>query len=73
MAAAQKRDLTLDEFAAFGGVKGRKMGDWMRGVSNAPGMTALFELLSNLPESQAKEVLDFWKAKAPPKSLKAKN
>ena len=63
MAAAQKRELTLDEFAAFGRVNGRKMGDWMRGTSNAPGMTALFELLSNLSEPQTKEVLEFWKTK----------
>ena len=55
------RELTHGEMAEMAGVTARSFGDWMRGVSSPNGMSAVFELLSQLPESDVLIILKQWK------------
>jgi len=55
------RTLTHDELAELAGVGKRSIGDWMRGVSAPPGMSAILELLSQLDEDDVIAVLREWR------------
>lgn len=58
-------DLTHDDLAKRAGVTKRSLGDWMRGVCAPPGMSAVFELLSQLNENDVSAVLDYWRSPSP--------
>jgi transcriptional regulator with XRE-family HTH domain len=60
------QELTHDDLAKRAGVTKRSLGDWMRGVCAPPGMCAIFELLSQLNESDVADVLEYWRS--PPSS-----
>lgn len=55
------RTLTHEELAELAGVGKRSIGDWMRGVSAPPGMSAILELLSRLDEDDVAAVLREWR------------
>jgi DNA-binding transcriptional regulator YiaG len=55
------RDLTHNDMAEMAGVTKRSLGDWMRGVSAPAGMSAIFELLSQLDEDDVTDVLLKWR------------
>lgn len=56
------RTLTHGDMAQLAGVGARSLGDWMRGVTAPIGMSAVFELLSRLPEDDAIAVLNYWRS-----------
>jgi len=57
---AAERELTHSELAKLAGVGTRALGDWMRGVTSPPGMSAILELLAILPTVDAVAVLGYW-------------
>lgn len=63
LSVALQRRITVSDMASIGKVKGRTVGDWLRGTTPQPGMEALMHWLSNLPEHEAKEVLASWRSK----------
>lgn len=54
--------LTHDDLAELAGVNKRSLGDWMRGVCAPAGMSAVFELLSQLHEHDVLEILEEWRS-----------
>jgi alkylated DNA nucleotide flippase Atl1 len=55
------RTLTHDDLADLAGVGKRSVGDWMRGVSAPSGMSAVFELLSQLGDDDVINVVRGWR------------
>jgi DNA-binding transcriptional regulator YiaG len=57
---AHGRKFTYQELAQLAGTSERTMSEWMRGATSPMAMTALLNLLSQLPPAQAAEVLSLW-------------
>lgn len=62
------RKLTHKELAEMAGVKKRSLDEWMRGATSPPGMSAILELLSQLPADDVIAVLNYWKSDKSTKS-----
>ena len=54
------RRFTYLELAQLAGTSERTMSEWMRGATSPMAMTALLNLLSQLPPAHAVEVLALW-------------
>lgn len=66
------RTLTHDDLADLAGVGKRSVGDWMRGVSAPSGMSAVFELLSQLGDDDVIDVVRGWRTASTLLSKKVK-
>lgn len=64
------RTLTHDDLADLAGVGKRSVGDWMRGVSAPSGMSAVFELLSQLGDDDVINVVRGWRTASTSASTK---
>lgn len=58
---SHERKITHEDISKWAGVKKRVVDEWMRGAVAPPAMTAIFELLSKLPEDDVHKILEFWK------------
>jgi hypothetical protein len=67
------RRLTHDDLAGLAKVGKRSIGDWMRGISAPSGMSAVFELLSQLDDEDVINVLRGWRTASTLRSVKNKD
>lgn len=67
------RTLTHDDLADLAGVGKRSVGDWMRGVSAPSGMSAVFELLSQLGDDDVINVVRGWRTASTSRSKKSRD
>ncbi len=56
-----ERRVTHKDMSEWAGVKKRVVDEWMRGAVAPPAMTAVFELLSKLPNDDVQKILEYWK------------
>ncbi len=59
-----RRRLTHKELAKLAQASHRSIAEWMRGATSPLAMSALLNLLSQLPPEDVTKVLDFWRSRA---------
>jgi len=60
----QRRRLTHKELAKLAHTSQRSIAEWMRGATAPMAMSALLNLLSQLPPEDVAKVLEFWRSRA---------